>query len=307
VNRITNQEKHMKFSLNRNRAIALVLGGLLSQFWATAGLAQEKSADDVARELTNPNNDLAKLTFKNQFRTYKGDLPNADQQDNYTLLFQPAFPFSMGTDDAGNKEVLFVRPAIPFVVDQPYFDGEDADFGEVTAMGDWGFDLAYGLTKSNGTVMLAGLVGTLPVGTSDRVTGAQLRAGPEAVIGKLSKWGLVGVFPSHQWDVAGMGGTKEQRDAEYSTSSLQLFAVHTAGGGWTYGTEPISSYNWKTNNWTIPLNVYVSKTVLLNKRPWKFEIDLNYYVEQEDVFGPDYMIGFNITPVVDNFVEGWFR
>ena len=26
-----------------------------------------KSADEVAKELANPNNDLAKLTFKNQF------------------------------------------------------------------------------------------------------------------------------------------------------------------------------------------------------------------------------------------------
>ena len=40
--------------------------------------AQEKSADAVAKELANPNNSLANLTFKNQFRWYTGDLPNAD-------------------------------------------------------------------------------------------------------------------------------------------------------------------------------------------------------------------------------------
>jgi len=35
-----------------------------------------KSADEIAKELANPNTSLASLTFKNQFRWYTGDLPN---------------------------------------------------------------------------------------------------------------------------------------------------------------------------------------------------------------------------------------
>ena len=55
---------------------------------ATQGLGQEstgsegsKSADEVAKELANPNTSLASLTFKNQYRWYTGDLPGADDQD----------------------------------------------------------------------------------------------------------------------------------------------------------------------------------------------------------------------------------
>ncbi len=295
----------MSLSIRFSLVVIFLTGGLLGPIVATS--AQDKTADQIARELTNPNNDMAKLTFKNQYRTYTGDLPDADQQDNYTLLFQPVFPFSLGTNEAGDKSVFFVRPAIPLVVDQPYFDGDRGEFRETTDMGDWSFDASYGVTRKDGTVMLGGLVGTLPLGTSDEVTGGQLRMGPEFILGKLSKWGLLAIFPSHQWDVAGWGGTQEQRDAEYSSTTTQLFAVHTAGGGWTYGTEPITSYNWKTNNWTVPVNLYVSKTTIIGKTPWKFELDLNYYVEQEDVFGPEWMVGINVTPVVNNFVEDWFR
>ena len=79
------------------------------------------SADEVAKELANPNTSLASLTFRNQFRWYTGDLPNADDQDSYTLLFQPVFPFPLAPTANGGKPNFFVRPAIPFLADQPAF------------------------------------------------------------------------------------------------------------------------------------------------------------------------------------------
>ncbi len=54
-----------------------------------------QSADAVARELANPNSSLATLTLKNQYRWYTGDLPGADDQNNFTMVFQPIFPLSM--------------------------------------------------------------------------------------------------------------------------------------------------------------------------------------------------------------------
>ncbi len=38
---------------------------------------EELNADDVARELANPNTALASLVFKNQFRFFRGDFPGA--------------------------------------------------------------------------------------------------------------------------------------------------------------------------------------------------------------------------------------
>lgn len=78
---------------------------------ASVAFAAEKSTDEVARELANPNNSLASLTFKNQYRAYTGDLPNADDQNNYTLLFQPVFPFTLKPTESGGKANLFIRPA----------------------------------------------------------------------------------------------------------------------------------------------------------------------------------------------------
>jgi len=301
--------EYARTRLSRVSTSAALVAAVALTATAPASLAgpPPDSADAVARELTNPNNDIAKLTIKNQYRWYKGDLPNADEQSNYSMLFQPSFPFSLGTNESGDKAVFFLRPAIPVLVNQPYFDVERLDFRDTTDIGDIGFDVAYGVTKKTGMVLLGGLVGTLPTGTSDEATGAQLRLGPEAVLARLSKWGLVGIFPSHQWDVTGAGGTKAQRDSDFSTTQVQLFLIHTAGGGYTFGTQPILDYNWETENWTVPLQLYGTKTVKLGSTPVRFELELNYYVEQEDAFGPEWMLGFNITPVVHNFIEDAFR
>jgi len=41
--------------------------------------------------------------------------------------------------------------------------------------------------------------------------------------------------------------------------------------------------------------------------PVRFELELNYHVEQEDAFGPQSLLGFNITPVIHNFIDDAFR
>jgi hypothetical protein len=160
------------------------------------------------------------------------------------------------------------------------------------------------VTEKSGLLWAGGMVGTLPTATDSKVAGKQLRLGPEILLAKMEKWGLYGIFPSHQWDVAGWG---EGEDNWYSTTTIQPIFKYLPGGGWAVGTLPIMTYNWKTDEWTIPLQLDVSKTVKWGNTPVKLELELNYYVEQPDAFGPEWMVGFNITPVVPNFINNWIR
>lgn len=262
-----------------------------------------KSADEIAKELANPNNSLASLTFKNQYRWYTGDLPGADNQDNYTLLFQPVFPFTLEPTASGGKANFFVRPAFPILFDQPVpvLGNTSVDYDEITALGDIGFDIGYGVTEKTGLLWAFGMVGTLPTATDSAVAGRQLRLGPEVLFAKFEKWGLYGLFPSHQWDVSGWDETT------YSTSQLQLFLKFLPGGGWSVGTAPIMNYDWESEEWTLPLNLGASRTVMFSATPVKLELELNYYVDQPDAFGPEWMIGLNITPVVPNFIDSWIK
>jgi hypothetical protein len=54
--------------------------------------AQEKTADEIAKELANPNTPLATLNLKLQFRGFEGSLPDANNQSGTTILFQPSLP-----------------------------------------------------------------------------------------------------------------------------------------------------------------------------------------------------------------------
>jgi hypothetical protein len=58
------------------------------------------SADEIAAQLADPNSPVASLTFKNKFTWFEGDLPDADNQSMYTLLFQPTLPFVL---DSGSE------------------------------------------------------------------------------------------------------------------------------------------------------------------------------------------------------------
>ena len=89
-----------------------------------AQTAGQSNADEVAKSLSNPNTPLASLNFENSFIWYKGDLPGADAQTTYRLLFQPILPFPI--DEQGTT--IFWRPGVPFLFNEPIYDVQRGDF-----------------------------------------------------------------------------------------------------------------------------------------------------------------------------------
>jgi len=163
----------------KNKLSKLVLAACL--IFSTSAMAQEKSgksAEEIARDLANPNTPLASLTFKFQFRTYEGDLPNADDQNGTTLLFQPTLPFPLTNGD----KVLF-RPAIPLQFDQPVYNAGKLDFDDEFGLGDISFDLAYAKTTDKGLLLAGGIISTVPTATDDKLGKDRFTLGPEFMIG----------------------------------------------------------------------------------------------------------------------------
>lgn len=265
------------------------------------------TAEEAAHKLANPNADLAKLTFKNQFTFYQGDLPNAGDQWSYVMLFQPVFPFTLNASSEG-KDLLFVRPAIPFL-DAPVFDPATGDFNNKAGLGDIQYDVAFVRAHKSGWEWALGLNGTLPTATDSSLGGGQFRIGPEVFLGKGGKldngigyfWGI---FPSHQWDVGGWG------EASFSTTKLEPFVTFILPHEWTVQLDPKISYNWSADSddaWTVPLNLTIGKTLAIGDLPVQVQLELNYYVVTPDTYGPEWMVGLNITPVVENFIENFIK
>jgi len=273
--------------------IGVLLTGLFS-----AAMATEKSADEVAKELSNPAGSLASLNMSLQYTSYKGDLPGADDQDSWSFIFQPTLPFPVG--DKGRR-VIF-RPAVSAPFDQPVFNSNTGRFESADLnLGDITFDLVYAgnemKTKKHGYLWGIGMAGTLPSATDDDIGGEQWRLGPEFFGGIIRDWGLVGALVNNQWDVGG------SNDVNYSVMTAQYFYAYGLGKGWQFASSPVITYDSEAvsgQRWTVPLGIGIAKTTTLGGTHWKFQGQLQYYVEQPDAFGPDWLFKFTFTPVVKN-------
>ena len=303
--RIT-QHSSRGFCLNALRvSLCLAVAGFSG---AVSAAEPAKSADEVARELSNPAGSLASLNMNIQYPQYKGDLPNADDQNSTSLLFQPALPFPIG--DQGRRMIF--RPAIPVFFNQPFYDPAKGDFDEAdTSLGDTTFDLVYaGTTMTHpktkeGYLWGIGAAGTLRTATDDDIAGKQWRLGPELFGGILREWGIVGALVSNQWDVAGSDNVDE-----HSVMTAQYFYAYSLGQGWQISSSPIVTYDWKADSddaLTLPLGVGLARTMTLGDRNWKFQGQVQYFVEQPDQFCPDWLLKFTVTPVVQNKLANLFR
>jgi len=255
----------------------------------------KKSADEIAKELANPAGSLASLNFNLQYTEFTGDLRGADDQESTALTFQPVLPFPVG--DKGRKFIF--RPLFSLEFDQPVFDG-DFDSADPN-LGDTSFDLVYAGTemtsKNDGFLWGIGLAGTVPTATDSDLAGNQWRFGPELFGGIIRKWGVVGALVANQFNAGGSNNTT------YSVMTAQYFYAYGLGNGWQISSSPVLSYDWKAdgdNHWTVPLGFGLAKTTSIGNHNWKFQFQIQKFVEQPDAFGPDWLVKFTITPVIEN-------
>ena len=248
------------------------------------------SASEVAAELSNPNSNMGSLTFLVNYLEFDGELPGASDQSGLQVLFQPSLPYALS-----EKTNLFVRPAIPLIISQdvPNSSGEWESKG--VDLGDISFDASIFTSTPTGLVYGGGLVGSIPTASNDALGFDQWLLGPELIGVLIRQWGVVGGLISHQWDVAG------EDSFDTSITAGQLFFVFNIKNGWLLTSSPIFSYDHEAssgNQLTFPLGLGLSKTTIINGRPWQFGVEYQHYIKSPDLFGPDWQIQFSISPVV---------
>ena len=260
---------------------------------------QAKSADEIAKELSNPAGTLASVFTFVEYTEYKGDLPGADSQDGFTFALQPVLPFPVG--DKGRR--IIFRPLIPVPINQPVFDADNGEFDDADVnLGDVSFDLVFAGTemkdKHNGFLWGVGGAGTVPTATDDDVGSDQFRAGPEVFGGIIRKWGTIGGVVNHQWDVGG------SNDESHSVTAGQYFYALPLGQGVEISSGPNFSYDWKADRsgdaLTLPVGIGLAKTQKFGSLPVKFQAQLQYFVAQPETFGAEWLLKFTVTPVIKN-------
>lgn len=203
------------------------------------------------------------------------------------MLVKTVLPFFL---DGGDKVIL--RTSLNAMTEQPVFNSNKNDFDSERGLGDIAYDLSYAPTIDEHLIRAAGIVGRIPSATLDSLGSDRWAIGPSFRFGRMNEKSIYGIYSSHQWDVGGSG------DAEINVTNLQVFGIFLPGGGWSYGTAPLVTYDHEIEEWTIPINFNFGRTIVRNGKPMKFAIELNYYIDQPEAFGQAWGISFNITPLI---------
>jgi hypothetical protein len=69
------------------------------------------------------------------------------------------------------------------------------------------------------------------------------------------------------------------------------------------GINPTITYNVRAlsgNEWNVPVGLTLAKMTKVGKQPVKIQLGVEYAVERQDDFGPEWHIKLNLIPVIQS-------
>ena len=228
------------------------------------------SSADLAQELTNPIADL--ITVPIQMNIDR-DIGPADGT-KITTNVQPVIPFDINEDWG-----LITRTIVPVIHQDDVFAGKGSQFG----LGDINMSLFFSPKQptANGITWGAGPVVLLPTATDSKLGAKKWGAGPAAVGLVLRGPWTVGMLANHIWSFAG-----DDDRPDINNTFVQPFAAYTWPSAWTASLQTETSYNWESEQWSVPVNVALSRLVMFGRLPVSLQGGVGYWLESPDS-GPE--------------------
>ena len=257
------------------------------------------SLGELGAKLSDPTSDVWALFTEFDFNWSRGDLTDNDYKFGSSMTFQPILPFKLTKD----WKVL-TRPTVPVQFSAPIPTGVKpggaANFDYKSGLGNISMPLLFTPVAKPGEAFSVGFGPTFALPTHSAVgLGTNTwEMGPAAVVSYKTKKITVGVLAQYWWSCSEYDG-----DASTSRGSILPFFYYNLPDAWQVGFNPTMTYNDKAtsgNKWNVPIGVTVAKMRKIGKMPVKFQLGVEYGVQRQDDFGPEWRIKLNIIPVIQS-------
>jgi len=256
----------------------LVAAPAAAQAPPAAGQTAADQAAALAKQLSNPVASLVSVPFQANWEFGVGP----EEDTRFLINFQPVMPFSLN-----DKWNLIARVIVPILSQPALVPGGTPTFG----VSDILFS-AFFSPKEAGIVWGVGPVLLLPT-TADPFLGTgKWGAGPTFVVLKQTGGWTYGALANHIWSVAG-----EESRSDVNQTFLQPFMAYTTKSAVTVTLQTESVANWEAasgEEWTVPINVVLSKVVKIGRKPLSVAFGGGYYVESP-AGGPEWKLRSALT------------
>ena len=253
----------------RNEALLAVIASfVVTGLMQTPVRAQSTAtAEELAKKLSNPIASLISVPFQ---YNYDQNIGSADNGTKSLLNIQPVIPVKI-SDDWN----MVSRTILPVISQKDVYPGA----GTQSGIGDIVQSLFFSPTAltENGWTWGAGPVFLLPTGSDDALTADAWGLGPTGIVLKQSGPWTAGGLANHIWSVD-EGDERRKVNATF----LQPFVSYTTPKAISYTVNSESTYNWESEEWSVPLNFIVAKMTRIGNQMVSLGVGARYYAESTE-------------------------